>query len=341
MKKKILTSILFVGLLAGLVGCSKAEDDNFSKDVLKDNDSYGWVVHGNFYIEQAGIPVENGWNGKAPALYQASMMEATSVDAVSKIDLSLARKLAKKDLKYLYVFEGAYLGLNNPWTARYHDEEGNFFQTYGSYVFKAAKVSYEADDDVFAEQQWIHDPKTANAEALTDNIFMPTWQEGLDDYGFSWKDNLVVKDANPGKYTIVVAQYNNASAKGTPGYGIAAVLTEKVGLVKEAKFDPTAHTYGVVGSFAGSGWATDVALTGSGYGPYTANVTLAENDEFKVRCDGDWAISWGWNNVNLDAIPKDTFEDSGNIKCLVAGTYTITVNFSKIGVALISIAAAQ
>ena len=337
MKKKILTSFLFVGLLAGLVGCNKPAEDNFSKTVLADTENAAWVLHGQFKLADG---TDNGWNGKSSELYNKSKMTATSVDAVSKIDINVARTLAKKDLRYLYVYEGAQFGKNDAgWTARYHDEEGTFYKVNGSYVFKAAKVSYAADDDVYAEQQWIHDPKTANAEALTENLFMPTWQQALDDYGFSWADNLVIKGANPGKYTVVVAQYNTSSAKGVPGYGIAVIQTEKDGLTVEPKFVPSDHTYGLIGSFAGSGWSTDVALVGSEYGPYKADVTLAENDEFKVRCDGAWDISFGWANVNQDEIPADTFEDKGgNIGAKVAGTYTVTVNFSKIGVALISIA---
>ena len=337
MNKKILTGLLFVGLVAGLAGCS----DNFSDTVLKDNDSAGWVLHGQVLLAD---DTPNGWNGKESSLYVKSKLEATSIKAVSEINVDVARKLNGKNVKYLYKYEGAKLGVSDAgWRARYHVGD-KFYNCNGSYVFKAAKCSYDAEDDVWAESQWIHDPKTAHAEALTDNIFMPTWQQTLDEYGFSWASNLVVTGGAAGTYTIIVAQYDVVQSATVPGYGIAAIKTADGTAVdqiaEEETFDASAHTYGVIGGFAGSGWATDVALTGTG--PYTASVTLAENDEFKIRADGEWTLNWGWSNVDYDAMPEGAFAeaDGGNIKCAIAGTYTVTVSFSRLGVAKISLAKA-
>ena len=336
MNKKILTCVLFLGLVAGLTGCKK---ETFSDKILKDEDNAAWVLHGQFKLADG---TDNGWNGKDSALYTKSSMHATSIKAVSEINIDLARALNGKNVKYLYIYEGAQLGVSDAgWTTRYH--VGNdFYHTNGSYVFKGAKVSYDAEDDVWAETQWIHDPKTAHAEALTENIFMPTWKEGLDDWGFSWKNNLCIKGGQAGKYTIIIAQYDVVQSATVPGYGIAAIKTEAATggqeAVKEDTFDPTAHTYGVIGSFAGSGWGTDVAMTGSEYGPYVASVTFAAGDEWKIRLDGAWDVSFGWDNLDLDNVPEGAFEDpeNGNIKATVAGTYQIKLNFSAAGIGLIS-----
>ena len=334
MKKKFLTAVLFMGLVVGLTGCNK-----FSEEVLKDENSAGWVIHGQVKLADG---TENGWNGKDSALYVKSKMTATSVKDVSTIDKGVAKALSKKNVKYLYKYEGVHLGENDAgWRARYHIGD-DFYNVNGSYVFKVAKCSYDAEDDVWAEDQWIHDPKTAHTEALTSNIFMPTWQQTLDEWGFAWNSNLVVT-GGAGTYTIVVAQYDVVQSATVPGYGLAAIKTAEGTAVdeavKEETFSPAAHTYGVIGSFEGSGWGSDVALAGTG--PYTATVTLAENDEFKIRADGEWTLSWGWSNVDYDTMPADAFEDAGgNIKCLVAGSYTVTVSFSRLGVAKIALALA-
>ncbi len=52
-------------------------------------------------------------------------------------------------------------------------------------------------------------------------------------------------------------------------------------------------------------------------------ITLAEGDEFKIASQG-WSNEIG--SSNLDDSAKTYFGGDGNIKCLVAGTYTFTVN---------------
>ena len=76
-----------------------------------------------------------------------------------------------------------------------------------------------------------------------------------------------------------------------------------------------------------NGWGTgdEWKLTVSGTTATIKGVELKLNDEWKVA-DGDWGdFNMGFGNL-ADAA-KEYFEDNGgNIKCKVAGTYTITVS---------------
>lgn len=79
-------------------------------------------------------------------------------------------------------------------------------------------------------------------------------------------------------------------------------------------------TVGLIGSFAASGWGSDVEMTSADNGAtWTADVTFVAGDEFKIRFNGDWAYNFGGDLSSL------TF-DAGNIKVAEAGTYTVTLN---------------
>ena len=82
------------------------------------------------------------------------------------------------------------------------------------------------------------------------------------------------------------------------------------------------ETIGVIGSF--NGWSESVALT-----PvddtnlfWTGTVTLSEGDEFKFRCNNDWAINLGGED-EYNLVPN-----GANLKAPGAGTYTITLDLS-------------
>lgn len=76
----------------------------------------------------------------------------------------------------------------------------------------------------------------------------------------------------------------------------------------------TDHTWGLIGSFAGSGWGTDVAMTIEGDWAYVKNVSLANGDEFKFRADGGWALSYGSGcEVNVGET-YTTYNNGSNMK---------------------------
>ena len=82
------------------------------------------------------------------------------------------------------------------------------------------------------------------------------------------------------------------------------------------------ETIGVIGSF--NGWAESLALTSEDGLFWTGTITLNEGDEYKFRCNNDWAI-------NLGGVDEYTLVPNGaNLKAPAAGTYTITLDLSVV-----------
>lgn len=304
--KKLAAVLLCALMLLSLAGCGKA---------LKDDTHAAWVAHGQFKLADG---TENSWNGKDTALYEKSALTAITLDDVKKIDQGVYDALKKKDVKYLYTIDLIFGTNDAGWTTDF-TRDGKLFRANGSYAFKIAQCTVDVDGDnkIYAEDQWIHDPKTACVEALTpDTLWEPVWQEEPDEFGFSWASNPVVT-GGPGLYTLVIAQYKNASTKENPGFGIALILKEKkdgIDYEEVVEYVPADHTYGIIGSFEGSNWEKDVEMTAAGDNTWTGEVELKKDDEFKVRADADWTNSWGNGTENL--------------KCEADGTYTVTITFN-------------
>ena len=84
------------------------------------------------------------------------------------------------------------------------------------------------------------------------------------------------------------------------------------------------NTIGVVGSFSESGWSDDIDLTPStDFLVWTGSVTLAAGDEFKFRANDAWDIDFGGALDNI-------VYKGGNIKTETAGTFNVTLDFSKV-----------
>ena len=311
--KKIITILLVAAMVLVLAACGASTSNN----VLEDKTHELWVAHGQYLLAD-GTP--NAWGGKESSLYEKSALTAISLEGVKTISQDLYTTLSKKDVKYLYTID-IIVGTNDAgWSCKFV-KDGKLYSANGSYAVKVAQCTSDVDGDtkVYAEAQWISDPHTAHVESLTPaTIFYPTWTEEKDEYGFSWADNPVVT-GGAGLYTLVIAQYNNASSATQPGFGVGLVLKEaKEGLAyEELEFWVAAdHTYGVIGNFAGSDWATDVAMTAAGDNTWQAEVTLAAGNELKVRADGDWTNSWGNS-------------EGGNIVVDTAGKYLVKIVFTN------------
>lgn len=81
-------------------------------------------------------------------------------------------------------------------------------------------------------------------------------------------------------------------------------------------------TVGVVGSFAASNWRTDVEMTTADGGiTYTAEVTFAAGDAWKIRFNSDWGYNLGGEPGNA----KHAVRDGNDYKVEAAGTYVITM----------------
>lgn len=76
----------------------------------------------------------------------------------------------------------------------------------------------------------------------------------------------------------------------------------------------TDHTWGLIGSFEGSGWGTDVAMTINGDWAVAENVQLANGNEFKFRADGAWDLSYGSACDVTVGETYTTYNNGGNMK---------------------------
>ena len=314
--KKLLVVLLAAAMVLSMAACSAGGGGGASK-ALADDGHAAWVAHGQYLLADG---TENSWNGKDTELYEKSALTAIKLDDVKAIDENLYNELSKKDVKFLYTIDLIFGTNDAGWTTDFL-KDGKLYRANGSYAYKIAQCTVDVDGDnkVYAEDQWISDPKTAHAESLTpDTMFMPIWQEEPDENGFSWASNPVVT-GGAGLYTLVIAQYKNASSPEQAGYGIGLVLKEKkdgIEYEEVLEYVPADHTYGIVGGFAASGWGNDgadVEMTADGENKWVGEVELAAGDEFKVRADSDWTYSWGdgENNLTVDA----------------DGTYIVTITF--------------
>ena len=79
-------------------------------------------------------------------------------------------------------------------------------------------------------------------------------------------------------------------------------------------------SWGVIGSFEGSGWNTDIEMTETEPGVYvSAPIALKAGDEFKVRADGDWAVNFG---LDMEMGGK-------NVPVEAEGNYIVTLDFNN------------
>ena len=331
MNKKLLSGLALLGVLVG-AGCAPKYDDT----VLANPENI-YVLHGNHKV---GDEV-NGWNGKSDDLYKATTLTATSFAGVAEISKEVADTLLTKDVKYLYTIEATF-GVNDAgWdTNPFAMIDGKRYQVNGSYAFKITEVSYDEEDQVYAELKWLPDPHKYHVESLTpDTFFAPKWQEAVDENGFSWADNPVCI-GGAGTYKVIFAEYNTVSTSEAAGYGVALVkVAEGTAATENVQVDYTEpepapepeawvaadHTYGLIGSF--NSWGADVAMTETD-GVWSAEYTFEANTEFKVRADGAWDVSWGAEAV----VEPEAMKGTGNIVVAEAGTYTVTIsNFTAEG----------
>ena len=337
--KKVFAILLVALMVISLVACAKTEPEPAPEptvteapapepepvpepepepepvaEPLVDPNHELWSILGNQLLPD-GTP--NGWGDKDSEIFEKSALTAITLEDVKAIDEAVYEALAAKEVKYLYAGD-IIVGTNDAnWTTKCLID-GKLFKANGSYAIKAGPCTVDIDGDlkVYSVDQYISDPKTAYAEDLTPaTLFMPTWQEEKDENGFSWADNPVVI-GGAGLYTLIVAQYKNASAPDQPGFGMALVLKEaKEGIAYEEILEWVAadHTYGIIGDF--NGWGADVAMEADGENTWKGEVDLtAGGDGFKVRADGAWDFSWGT-------------EDGKNCTVDADGTYIVTITF--------------
>ena len=317
--KKLFSVALGLALVLGMAACASNNGGNSKKsysDKVLANEDYSYHATG-------------GWDTWSAT--KENKMEATSIAEVAKVDEALADKLVEKDPEFLYVKTGIELGTKDGGFNAKFKKDGKIYSANGSYTVKSIRATYEEEDQKYVNDQWIPDPHTAQAEALTANIFFPTYQEAADEDGFEWSQNPVVT-AGAGVYTLYVAQYK-AGVEGA-GYGFGLVKTAE----KESEYtyeevkNLDVQYVSLIGSFAASeNWSKDVDLTKGETAWTINNVTLAADDQVKVRLNHNWDDpSFGFDALDTASATLFTNAD-GNMKVTAAGVYNFSVALTVSG----------
>ena len=330
MKKNLLTSLMVLGCALAMTACNFGGNKTQSEaSSTPKSEPQSQPAEATEALTVAGAFCSKDGEHAVDWKYtEQGAMAKSSVAAVKALDADVGAKLeAKATLKDVYVYEGAQFGCTEVgyagWTANAL-VDGEVVTVDGGYAVKAIECVYDEEDGKWLSNQWIPDPHTACVENLTPaNLFVPIWQETADENGFAWNGNPVVI-GGAGVYTIVLARYTTAADESRTdayNYGMALIKTE----AKEA-YEPEPvleHTFGLIGSF--NDWGADVNLDKVSDGVYETTYTFAANDQFKVRLDGAWATSWGYEAVaepNAELIA----DEGGNIKVLASGALKVTLN---------------
>lgn len=311
--------LLMVFSLVVIASCDKEEQPSDKPQEVELSDAI-LAREGYSYHYVGGY--EGSWTTT-----EKNLMEATSLKAVGQLDDNLGKKLAAKAPKYLYMAEITMGASGAGWTS-FAMENGKRMKLDGTFTVKVILGQYDDEDENYTIQQWIPDPKTAHIEALTDNLFVPIWQEALDDNGFSWSDNPVVL-SGAGEYYLIIADYGKVSDADNAGYGFALIKKADVegdGTVEEKveeAFVPAEPSdfegYSLIGAFGGHNWDFDLDLTEAD-GKWSVEVELAADDQVKVRKDHDWGTSYGFEALSSS---EGLAEAGGNVKIVEAGTYLV------------------
>ena len=109
------------------------------------------------------------------------------------------------------------------------------------------------------------------------------------------------------------------------------------GILPEAAPAPEGEapdTWGVVGSFAASGWSEDVKMTEKEAGVWVSDpVEMKADDEYKVRANGAWTKNYGFNEEGVTTADGQT-----NGKVEADGIYIVTLDLSNAEAPVLSIA---
>lgn len=150
-------------------------------------------------------------------------MSPTSVDNIANHDTDLADILTNKPLQYLY-YKQIEINHGATWVNKAM-VNGEVVEFNGGHTVKVIEAIFDREDQVYANNHWITTPADVdaqNAEALTDNIFIPPYQKEQDANGFCWADNPVITSQN-GKYLFVLAKYTYQSSERVAGWGFGAI----------------------------------------------------------------------------------------------------------------------
>lgn len=167
---------------------------------------------------------------------------------------------------------------------------------------------------------------------------------GVNEQGFkictepSWDDNVTygAETETPAlSGTFVMGSAGKNIMVPTPGMFWASVqYDEAAGTLASYELTPVTSV-GIIGSFAASGWGSDVEMTTADGGiTWTGEVTFAAGDEWKIRFNNAWDFSLGADSDNVN----HAVLDGNNYKATEAGTFVVTLT-TQPGVPVITVAA--
>jgi hypothetical protein len=137
--------------------------------------------------------------------------------------------------------------------------------------------------------------------------------------GPAW-DNAI---GDGGGGTLVPGGGGNLNVPGAGFYLITANTNDNT-------WSATKTTWSMIGSFAASGWSTDIPMTyNAGDRRWEGQITTADGDQFKFRANNDWGLNYGDNGEGkLEKDGSNIGDKSGPIP---AGTHTIYLYLNSSG----------
>ncbi|MCR5506140.1 MAG: hypothetical protein K6F07_04010 [Bacilli bacterium] len=344
--KKLLKGVFTLALVLSLGACSKSakkeEEQKFDETILKDDTVGGYALLGPnaLYVGEQQLADWGAYDGSV------GTMEATSVAKVAEFDKELAKTLASKKLKALYMIKDIHVGDKAlaGWNTTYLNDAGEEAQADGVYCLKSGTWVVDEDTQKNVVDTWVPSKESGKVESLTPKSYWITsnFQEEKDEHGFDWNTNPVVK-TGAGVYTMVVAKY--AEKVNDAGFGIGVHLQEAKPEFVPASFDHY-HLTGSMNSWNNVAADTDSAtyhFTKKADGTQELTYTFAADDLFRftsVLTDG----SGSWDGVgysHLSGAPATWTAAEGtdnNIKITAAGTFKVVVNAAGTSVTVTEVA---
>lgn len=318
MNKKLLSAALGTLMIMGLTACPGGYD----KTVKADADHNCYVVMGPGSVGDKDTAKEDA-KALAWDYSEAGKMEATSLDAISKVSKALADTLKGKGIAALYVKENVRLGETDAgWTTKALKGE-EVVELNGSYAIKTGSVNYDDEDQVYSVDEWIPSPEHYTENLTPASLYMGPHSEEKDAAGNDHNANPAAIDG-AGIYTVVVARYTQAVGDSMFGLGIVKT-SDLEGYVAPPTYNVTKMA--LVGKINGTdNWDAGVELVkAEGRNTYEASVELKAGDEIKIRANDEWKYSWG---AGVIAKGSGYVDNDANYAITADGTYTISITLN-------------
>lgn len=319
----------FFGVLLGAlltVGLASCGGPDFSK-VWTDPSVQGYVLCGPSQNLVGENPLEWAYN-------ENNVMTACSLnDVKAEGGEELANKFAGCSLKGLYMVKNVTIGATAAgYTKVGYKADGSLVMGDGALTIKICSFATDEETGTTAVQTWFPSPEGYSASFTPTTFQEQIHSDTPDANGLDHNSDVLVL-GGAGNYTLFFAHFDKQVAANDGkmvSYAYAAVC--KTPNPDGCKVEPIVPTpissIGAIGSFAGSGWSTDVPLTYDGSTKqYSGTITVAAGDSFKVRANGDWTYNWGIGDATLAL--EFTADGDGNFVAPTEGVVQINIKLPE------------